>query len=155
MSGRQASAELLFADEIDGEVEKQVFDLFDGLGLATTSRRRLVHRGPQDLEWLVLAALPLQAFLSALGSEAVKELYAGVKRVIAQRKERASDEPDRCVPLVLQDERNGLRVVLEADLPAAAYTQLTTLDLGAFRQGPLHYDRHLGAWRSELDEAGG
>jgi len=54
--------------------------------------------------------------------------------------------------LVLQDAANGLQVALEADLPAEAYQALVALDLSAFRQGPVHYDRQCGRWRSELDE---
>ncbi len=38
------------------------------------------------------------------------------------------------------------------DLPAEAYQALVALDLSAFRQGPVHYDRQRGRWRSELDE---
>lgn len=48
-----------------------------------------------------------------------------------------------------------LRIVLEADLPQGAYEQLAALDLSRFTVGPLHYDRALGRWRSELDEAAG
>jgi hypothetical protein len=42
-------------------------------------------------------------------------------------------------------------VVLEADLPIEAYQALVALDLLAFRQGPVHYDRQRGTWRSELN----
>ncbi len=54
--------------------------------------------------------------------------------------------------LVLQDAVTQLQIVLEADLPADAYQALVALDLSAFRQGPVHYDRQRGRWRSELDE---
>jgi hypothetical protein len=54
--------------------------------------------------------------------------------------------------LVPQDAATRLRVVLEADLLAEAYQALVALDLSAFRQGPVHYDRQRGKWRSELDE---
>ena len=45
-----------------------------------------------------------------------------------------------------------LQIVLEAGLPTEAYDSLVSLDLSKFRHGPLHYDQHRGAWRSELDE---
>jgi hypothetical protein len=54
--------------------------------------------------------------------------------------------------LVFQDAVTRLQVVLEADLPAEAYQGLVTLDLSAFRQGPVRYDRQRGRWRSELEE---
>lgn len=44
-------------------------------------------------------------------------------------------------------------MVLEADLPDAAYQELVGLDLARFQLGPLHYDRQQRRWRSELDEA--
>jgi hypothetical protein len=45
-----------------------------------------------------------------------------------------------------------LQIVLEADLPTDAYQAMVALDLSAFRQGPVHYDRQHGRWCSELDE---
>jgi len=54
--------------------------------------------------------------------------------------------------LVLKDSDAHLQVVLESDPPPAAYEQLFDLDLSAAQQGPVHYDRHQGRWRSELDE---
>jgi hypothetical protein len=101
---------------------------------------------------LLLAVLPLHAFLSTLGStladEASQSLKRLVRRVLGAGRETASPQP----VLVLQDAASRLQVVLEADLPAGAYDALLSLDLTQFHKGPLHYDRHRGAWRSELDE---
>ena len=152
MAGPARQAELLIASEVDEDAAQQVVDMFDGFGLKTVGRRRLAHRGPMELEWLVLAALPLHAFLSGLGSEAVTALVAGVKRLDRQRRK---DGNAAGVPLVLHDEQSGIRVIVEAELPAAAYEQLVALDLTRYRKGPLHYDRDRGKWRSELDEAAG
>ena len=118
------------------------------------------------LTWLVLAALPLQAFLSGLGEtlagDAHVRLLAAVKQVAgryaAARRRRAgpadavaaSPSP---APLVLMDSDSRLRIVIEADLPAEAIGLLVALDLSKFRVGPLHYDKAAGRWRSELDEA--
>jgi hypothetical protein len=100
----------------------------------------------------VLAALPLQAFLGGLGSEAAKGTLEGLKRLVAVvvggRSEAA--RPDQV--LVLEDPTSQLQIVLEADLPSDAYRQLVRIDLSAIRQGPLHYDRQRSTWRSELDE---
>ena len=150
MAASAQQAELLIAAELDDDAEQQVVAMFTGLGLNATSRRRLGHRGPTEFEWLVLAALPLHAFLSGLGSEAVTALVGGIKRLARRRHE---DGGARCAPLVLHDERSGLRVVVEADLPPAAYERLVAIDLTRYRHGPLHYDRARGEWRSELDEA--
>ena len=109
-------------------------------------------RGSEQLHWLVLAALPLHAFLSGLGSAAAQDVAQGLKRLVgrvvgAHRKTAPSAQV-----LVLQDAATRLQVVLEADLPAEAYEALVALDLSVFRQGPVHYDRQRGRWRSELDE---
>jgi hypothetical protein len=119
---------------------------------------RLAHnaRGPADLDWVVLIALPLQAFLSGLGNEVVHELYADISSLF--RKLRRQERKDATAlaltrPVVLHDAKTGLPVVLDIDLPESALRQLAQLDLGSFRSGPLHYDKSRGCWRSELDEA--
>jgi hypothetical protein len=53
---------------------------------------------------------------------------------------------------VLLDRGTGRQIVLEADLPAEAYRQLTALDLSQFSTGPVHYDLARGRRRAELDE---
>lgn len=146
-------AELLLTHDVSAELERELDAGFRALGApAVRVRRPVGHRGPAELQWLVLASLPLQAFLSGLGAEAVTVLKGLVRR-LARRGESAPDQVPR--PLVLHDERTGLRIVLEADLPPGAYEQLTALDLSGFAVGPLHYDRARAMWRSELDEAAG
>ncbi len=97
-------------------------------------------------------ALPLHAFLSGLGSATAQDVAQGLKRLVGRvvgAKHKSASSPQ---VLVLQDAVTRLQIVLEADLPAEAYQALVALDLSAFRQGPVHYDRQGGRWRSELDE---
>jgi hypothetical protein len=150
-------AELLLAQEVSAELEQDLATEFRELGApAVRVRRTLDHRGPGELQWLVLASLPLQAFLSGLGGEAVKDGYRALKDLVGRLVRRGATAPAAVPPpLVLQDERTGLRIVLEADLPQSAYEELAVLDLSGFTVGPLHYDRARGRWRSELDEAAG
>jgi hypothetical protein len=143
-------AELLFDHGMDADTTAGMVAEFRRLGFVTEVRTRLPHRGPDEITWLMLAALPLQAFLSGIGAEAVKDVYARAKRLTTAGKKARND-----VPLVLQDAETELKVILEADLPPEAIRQLVGLDLGAFRTGPLHYDRAGKKWRSELDEAEG
>jgi hypothetical protein len=137
------------------------------------------------LAWMVLAALPLQAFLSVLGEkladDAHDRLLAAVRQVAGRyqaiRRGRSghagavtagdgqagpspgaatgSASPASPAPLVLMDSGSRLQIVIEADLPAEAISPLVALDLSQFRIGPLHYDKAAGRWRSELDEAAG
>jgi hypothetical protein len=108
------------------------------------------RRGLEQLQWLVLATLPLHALLSGLGSAA--DVAEGLKRLVSRLLGAARTTAITPRVLVLQDAATRLLVVLEADLPAAAYQALVELDLSALRQGPVHYDRQRGTWRSELDE---
>lgn len=149
-------AELLLDQEAPEALGQDLVAALDGLGVRTARVRRAVdHRGAGDLPWLVLASLPLQAFLSGLGAEAVRDAYASFKGVVRRGAGRTAAGGGAPRPLVLQDARSGLSIVLEPDLPAEAYEQLLGIDLTEFRVGPLHYDRQLGRWRSELDEAAG
>lgn len=151
MGQPSSRVELLFDHDINTESADDFAATFRQLGFITTARRRLPHRGPVEFTWLMLAALPLQAFLSGIGSEAVKNVYAKAKQSIpAGKKDR-----DGQVPLVLQDTTTELKIILEADLPAEAIRQLVGLDLAAYQSGPLHYDQRRKRWRSELDEAEG
>ena len=147
------AAEILVTAEVSPEREQAIVEAFDALGVTARARTVPTRRGAEELQWLVLATLPLHGFLSGLGSTLAQEASQGVKRLVSQalgtRREAVSPPP----VLVLQDAATRLQVVLEADLPTDAYSALLALDLSAFQKGPLHYDRHAGRWRSELDEA--
>lgn len=155
-------AELLLDREVPEDLRQELVAAFDRLGAPPVRvRRTLDHRGAADIPWIVLASLPLQAFLSGLGAEAVKDAYDAFKGVVRRVARPASPAPGtlgdarEARPMVLRDAVTGLDVVLEPDLPSEAYETLTALDLTEFAVGPLHYDRAQGRWRSVLDEAAG
>jgi hypothetical protein len=146
------AAEILVTAEASAEEEQAIGEAFRALDIATRTRMVPTRRGLEQLQWLVLATLPLHALLSGLGSAAAQDLAQGLESLVgrvlgALRKTGIGPQV-----LVLQDAATRLQVVLEADLPAEAYQALVALDLSAFRQGPVHYDRQRGEWRSELDE---
>lgn len=146
------AAEVLVTAEVSAEEEQAIVEAFRVLGVAARTRMAPTRRSLEQLHWLVLAALPLHAFLSGLGSAAAQDVAQGLKRLVGRvlggnRKVTSSPQV-----LVLQDAETRLQVVLEADLPAEAYQALVALDLSVFGQGPVHYDRQRGRWRSELDE---
>ncbi len=146
------AAEILVTAEASAEEEQAIVEAFRALDIATRTRMVPTHRGLEQLQWLVLATLPLHALLSGLGSAAAQDLAQGLKRLVGRvlgARDKTGIAPQ---VLVLQDAETRLQVVLEADLPAEAYQALVALDLSAFRQGPVHYDRQRGKWRSELDE---
>jgi hypothetical protein len=61
--------ELLLDGTVTEDEERDVIALFTPLGYTGRVRRQPSHRGVDDLAWLVLAALPLQAFLKGIGGE--------------------------------------------------------------------------------------
>jgi hypothetical protein len=144
--------ELLLDGTVTEDEEREIIAVLAPLDVRV--RRRPVHRGADELAWLALASLPLQAFLSGLGGEAVKDAYGGLKKLVTRLSNHTPghNRAAPAVPLVLADVRTGLRIALDADLPAEAYRQLHELDLASYRIGPLHYDRAAHRWRSELDE---
>ncbi|MFE0178107.1 hypothetical protein ACFWZ2_37940 [Streptomyces sp. NPDC059002] len=162
MTDAPPRAELLLDQEVPEDLRQELVAALGALGAPPVRvRRTLDHRGAADIPWIVLAALPLQAFLTGLGAEAVKDAYEAFKGVVRKVARPSAPAPGAlgearpARPLVLRDQTTGLDVVLEPDLPAEAYDRLVGLDLASFGAGPLHYDRAQGRWRSILDEAAG
>jgi hypothetical protein len=146
------AAEILVAAEVPAEQEHAVTEAFGALGVAVRSRVVPVHRGSVDAGWLLLATLPLQAFLSTLGASLANGSTQALRRMVGRIHGSQPEAAPAPRPLILQDAATRLQIVLEAGLPTEAYDALVSLDLSKFRHGPLHYDQHRGAWRSELDE---
>jgi hypothetical protein len=151
----QLMAEVFVDGHIPPGQEHELIDAFAALGVRSHVKVVPVRRGLGELHWLVLVTVPLQALLSSMGSKLAEDVYQGLQRAVGRLLGRDQEQPaaEQPRPLVLQDTASGLRVVLEADLPDAAYQQLVGLDLANFQLGPLHYDRQQRRWRSELDEA--
>jgi hypothetical protein len=146
---------------VDGDVTDAdpgpLIDVFATAGIVVQVSTVPPRRDSATLGWVVLAALPLQAFLSAIGTKTAEDSYAKLRAAVHRLTGRrgAGGHPADRLPLVLQDGDTGLQIILEPDLPAEAYRQLTELDLTEFRIGPLHYDQRRRRWRSERDEASG
>jgi hypothetical protein len=142
------AADVLLRSVVSAADERDVMEAFSAIGVAATIRFAPTRRRLDGVEWLVLAALPLQAFLSGLGSKLAEDVHGGLKNAVG-RILHCRSEPARHQPtLVLQDTASGVQIVLEPELPIQAYKCLLQLDLPAFRHGSLHYDRDSGAWQS-------
>ena len=152
------TAEVLHDDRIGDDDEQSILAALTACGVAARARVIPPRRDTQTLTWLMLISLPLQSFLSAAGEKFAADAYERFTRAVGRllgRHRQAEDTPGTGDPpvLVLQDPATGLRIVLEPDLPDETHEQLRALDLSRYRFGPLHYDRTLHRWRSELDEA--
>jgi hypothetical protein len=144
-------ADVFVDTRLSGVDENLIVEALEALGVSARVRVLPPVRGISDLQWLVLAALPLQAFLSGIGAKAADDAYRKFQDTIHKLTSRDQSPVTR--PIVLQDTDTGLRIVLDHDLPADGYRQLLSLDLARFRLGPVHYDRAERRWRSETDEA--
>jgi hypothetical protein len=149
---QQITAELLVADTISADRAQRIAEAFQSLEITTRTRVAPARRGLGDLQWVVLALVPLQAFLSGLGSSLAEDAHQGLKRLVSNVLEAKSQTPQSDQVLVLQDPATRMQVVLEADLPADAYQKLVAFNFSTIGRGPIHFDRHRRAWRSELDE---
>ena len=152
------AAEVLHDGRIGVDDEEVILAALADCGVASEVKIIPARRDAQALTWLVLISLPLQGFMTAVGTKIAEDAYGKfiqAARRLFDRHRHPVDAPAAGVPpvLVLQDPATGLRIVLEPDLPGDAYEQLPRLDLAGYRYGPLHYDRSLRRWRSELDEA--
>jgi len=154
------SADVFIDSQVRQEQEDLIVAALTALGVSVRVRVLPPLRGAEDLQWLILAALPLQSFLTSIGSKFADDAYRGFQSALSKisHKEPA-DHADQAAlaqpapkPVVLQDATSGIQVVLPPDLPAAGYDQLLALDLSRFRFGPVHYDQAQQRWRSELDE---
>jgi hypothetical protein len=153
------AAEVILDGRVGADDEQHLIAALTACGVTSQVKIIPPRRDTQALTWIVLIALPLQGFLSSLGQKAAGNAYAAftnaVQRLLRRHGQRAGPAAAGDSPrvLVLQDPETGLRVIFEPDLPDAAHDQLRALDLSRYRYGPLHYDRLLKRWRSELDEA--
>lgn len=153
----ELTAEVLLDGAISADEEQLLVAALRGCGVTAEAKIIPPRRDAQALTWMVLVSLPLQAFISAIGTAMAENAYAAfvraAQRILGRHRQPGPDRP-RPV-LVLQDPATGLRIAMEPDLPGDAHKQLLALDLSRYRYGPLHYDRGLRRWRSELDEAAG
>jgi len=149
------TTELLLSRRLSATDEQDVVAFFGRFGAISRHRRVRAHRGAA-IDWLVLAALPLQAFLQNLGTLTGGDAYVAFKSFIARlshHEPHPHQEATKVRPIILQDANSGLRVMIEFGLPEIAYTQLHQLNLAQFSSGPIHFDRNLGCWRADDDEA--
>ncbi|MGH4005502.1 MAG: hypothetical protein ACRDSO_15505, partial [Pseudonocardiaceae bacterium] len=78
------TAEVFVTAEVSTEGEQAIVEAFRNLDVAARTRMVPTRRGLEQLHWLVLAALPLHAFLSGLGSAAAQDVAQGLKRLVGR-----------------------------------------------------------------------
>jgi hypothetical protein len=146
-------AQVLVTDGVAPDQVQTLVEDLASLGVPASSRVVPPHRGIDKVQWLVLVALPLQAFLTGLVDKLAEDAYKSLKSLVGRALGKPSSTTGKAKVLMLQDPATRLQIVLEDDLPAEAYQHLLQLDLEAVRDGPLYYDRQQTRWRSRLDQA--
>ncbi|MEU1673595.1 hypothetical protein ABZ752_16385 [Streptomyces roseifaciens] len=139
----------VYFDAGTGEAERRsLTDGLTGLGLQTYSATLGALRG-ETLTWLVLVVLPLSGFLQNVGQILAQDACTALKRILGGVWHRAPGEPPAPPrPLLLEDTHSATRILVEADLPVAAYRQLLELDLQSCTGRTLSYDRERNCWRT-------
>ena len=136
---------------VPDESQRELVTALEAAGVNARLRVQPTRRGAEQLHWLILVAVPLQAFLTSVGERAATDAWAGVRAALRRIAGRPGPGAGR--PLVLQDPDTGLQIVLPPDLGDEGYRRLTELDVSRFRRGPVRYDTDKGRWISDLDEA--
>jgi len=153
-AGKMAAV-VQFHPSIAEEDRQQFAEALSGLGVDVNSRSAPRRRGASgELTTIILIALPLQAFLAALGGKLADDAYTTFKRLVRSLLDRGQAGSAASSTITLQDPKTGLLIQIDRRVPEAAWNQLYELDLSAFTYGPINYDQARGQWRSELDEMG-
>jgi hypothetical protein len=98
--------------------------------------------------WMVMAFLPITAFLTALGAEAGKDAYRRIKDLVQRVRDARAESKQPPGNFILEDTETKVQVVLGLGLIDEAYEALIRLDLHSLAPGPVFYDRTRGQWVS-------
>ncbi|MFF5713810.1 hypothetical protein [Streptomyces sp. NPDC012756] len=137
---REVKIEVTFSSDV-GKDEQQIFsDRLKSVGMMVSEPPPAVRQ----IEWLVLAILPLHTLLSKAGEDAYEALKSAVKDLF-ERMRNLSQEPS---PVILEDDQREITITLESGLPEEAYQQLRSIDPAMYADGSnLHYEREHNRWQ--------
>ncbi|MGK5733659.1 hypothetical protein [Streptomyces sp. URMC 124] len=148
------TAHVYFDADTGEEERKSLTDGLTGLGVETYSATLGALRG-ETLTWLVLVVLPLSGFLQNVGQLLAQDACTALKRILGGALRRSPGGPPAPPrPLLLEDALSATRILVEADLPVAAYRQLLEMDLRACPGRTLSYDREHDRWSGSADGQG-
>ncbi len=140
----RVDAHLLVDRRLSPEDLQDIEQAFRAAGLRPTVYRAPARRGPEELNWLVVAAIPLSSFLTTMGTKLAEDSY----RELRQLAQRVFGRAPMSKPstLVLEDQDTGTQVVLEPDLPENGYRALLETDLAGLGGERVRYDRTQDRW---------
>jgi hypothetical protein len=138
------NAHVLVAHGLSSDDLEDIEQAFRAAGLCPTVYRAPVRRGAEELNWLVVAAIPLSSFLTTLGTKLAEDSYKELRQLAHRVFGRAS--APKSSTLVLEDQDTGTRVVLEPDLPDDGYRALFETDLASHSGDKVRYDPTQKRW---------
>ena len=89
-------ADVLLDGHVPLDQQQALVDALAALGVRADAKVLPARRGLGELPWLVLVSLPLQAFLSSVGSKLAEDAYQGFKRAIDRLASHGQEQ--RCLP---------------------------------------------------------
>jgi len=137
-------AHLLVNRRLSPEDLADIEEAFRAAGLRPTVYRTPARRGPEELNWLVIAAIPLSSFLTTVGTKLAEDSYKELRQLAHRVFKRVpASKPST---LVLEDQDTGTQVLLEADLDDKGYRALLETDLAELGGERVRYDRARERW---------
>jgi hypothetical protein len=137
-------AELLVDHRLGPDAVEGIEQAFRAAGLSPTVYRAPARRGAEELNWLVVAAIPLSSFLTTMGTKLAEDSYKELRQLAHRVFKRApASKPSS---LVLEDQDTGTQVVLTPDLPVEGYRALLDADLAGYDGDRVRYDPAQERW---------
>jgi hypothetical protein len=137
-------AHLLVDRRLSPDELEDIEQAFRAAGLRPTVYRAPARRGPEELNWLVIAAIPLSSFLTTMGTKLAEDSYKELRRLA--HRVFGTAPASKPSTLVLEDQDTGTQVVLELDLPDNGYRALFKADLDSHSGDRMRYDRTQERW---------
>jgi hypothetical protein len=140
----ELDAHLLVDHRLSPDDLEDIEQAFRAAGLRPTVYRTPARRGPEELNWLVIAAIPLSSFLTTMGTKLAEDSYKELRQLA--RRVFGKAPASKPSPLVLEDQDTGTQVVLEPDLPEVGYRALLETDLAGYSGDTVRYDPAQERW---------
>jgi hypothetical protein len=150
-TGTALPAHVVVGPGLDPAALADLAEGFRALGLEPTLAPTPRIRGG-ELTWLVLASLPLSAFLSTFGTKLAEDGYAGLHHLVARIARHGRGSHPHAHALVLEDEISGTLVQLDDDLRDDGYRALVELDLSEHVGVILRYEAASRRWIAVLEQ---
>jgi hypothetical protein len=138
-------ADVTISPTLSTDDQDDVMRVFRQLGVSPRVAMARPLRGG-ELSWLVLASLPLVAFLNTLGTKIAEDGYSGLRDLVLKLSRHDHRRDGSTKSLLLQDERTGTLIELVADLPDDGYQLLLTLNLSENAGARMRYDPKERRW---------